>query len=45
MFFDTEKVTSTWVKESPATTTIEELKKDAAREEWKKLVTQGWRRT
>ena len=26
-------------------TTREELKKDAAREEWKKLIAQGWRRT
>ena len=39
MFIDTEKVT--WVKESPAITTREELKKDAAREEWKKLIAQG----
>ena len=34
MFIDTEKVTSTWVKESPAIETREELKKDAAREEF-----------
>ena len=26
-------------------TTREELKIDAAREEWKKLIAQGWRRT
>ena len=45
MFFDTEKVTSTCVKESPSITTREEFKKDAAREEWKKLIAQGWRRT
>ena len=45
MFIDTEKVTSTWVKESPAITIREELKKDAAREEWKKLIAQGWRRS
>ena len=32
-------------KKSPAITTREELKKDAAREEWKKLIAQGWRRT
>ena len=25
--------------------TREELKKDAAREEWKKLISQAWRRT
>ena len=45
MFIYTEKVTSTWIKESPAITTREELKKDAAREEWKKLIALGWRRT
>ncbi|WP_225866367.1 DUF1651 domain-containing protein [Prochlorococcus marinus] len=26
-------------------TTREELNKDAAREEWKELIAQGWRRT
>jgi len=26
-------------------TTRKELKKEAAREEWKKLITKGWRRT
>ena len=31
-------------KEPPVMTTREELKKDAAREEWKKLIAQGWRR-
>ena len=36
MFIDTQKVSSNWVKESPAITTREELKKDAAREEWTK---------
>ena len=41
MFIDTEKVSPTWVKESPAITTREELKKDTAREEWKKLIAQG----
>ena len=38
MFIDTEKVTSTWVKESPATTTIEEFKKNAAIKEYKILL-------
>ena len=42
MFIDTGRVTSSWVKESPAITTREELKKDAAREEWKKLIAQDW---
>ena len=32
-------------KESPAITNREELNKYAAREEWKKLIAQGWRRT
>ena len=32
-------------KEPPFMATREELKKDAAREEWKKLIAQGWRRT
>ena len=45
MFIDSGKVTSTWGKEPPLMTTREELKKDAAREEWKKLIAQGWRRT
>ena len=37
MFIDSGKVTSTWGKE-PVMTTREELKKEAAREEWKKLI-------
>ena len=41
MFIDTEMVTSTQVKESPAITTRDELKKDTAKE-WKKLIAQGW---
>ena len=45
MFIDFGKVTATWGKELPVMTTREELKKDAAREEWKKLIAQGWRRT
>jgi len=45
MFIDSGKVTSTFGKEQPVMTTREELKKDAAREEWKKLIAQGWRRT
>ena len=44
MFIDTEMLTSTWVKESPAITTREELNKDTARE-WKKLIAQGWKRS
>ena len=34
-----------WGKEPTFIKTREELKKDAAREEWKKLIAQGWRRT
>ena len=45
MFIDTGKVTSTWGKEPPVMITREELKKEAAREEWKKLIAKGWRRT
>ncbi len=36
---------STWGKEPPVMTTREELKIEAAREEWEKLIAQGWRRT
>ena len=32
-------------KEPPVMATIEELKKDAARDEWEKLIAQGQRRT
>ena len=45
MFIDSGKVTSTWGKEPPIMTTREELKIEAAREAWEKLITQGWRRT
>ena len=45
MFIDSGKVTSTQGKEPPFMTTREELKKDAAREKWKKLIAQGQRRT
>ena len=45
MFIDSGKVTSTWGKEPPVLTTREELKKAAAREEWKKLIAQSWRST
>ena len=44
-FFDSMKVTSTQGKEPPFITTKKELKKYAAREEWEKLISQGWRRT
>ena len=38
-------LTFTQCKEPPVITTREELKKDAAREEWKNIITQDWRRT
>ena len=44
-FLYSVKVTSTWGKEPPVMTTRVELKKEAAREEWKKLIAQDWRRT
>ena len=45
MFIDSGKVISTWGKEPPVMTTREELKKNVSREEFKNLITQGWRRT
>ena len=45
MFIDSGKINSTWGKEPPVMTTREELKTESAREEWKELVAQGWRRT
>ena len=45
IFIDSGKVTSMWGKEPPLMTTREELKLEAAREEWKKLISKGWRRT
>ena len=45
MFIDSGKVSSTWGKEPSVMTTREELKKEAAREECKKLIAQGWIRT
>ena len=45
MLIDSEKVISAQGEEPPFITTKKELKKYAAREEWKKLIAQGWRRT
>ena len=45
MFIDSGKVTSKWGKEPPVIKTREELKKNAARKEFKNLITQSWRRT
>ena len=45
MFIDSGKVIGTFGKEPPVLTTREELKIDKAREEYKKLLSQGWRKT
>ena len=45
MFIDSGKVTSTWGKEPPVMTKREELKIEKARDEYKKLLSQGWRKT
>ena len=45
MFIDSGKITGVFGKQPPVMTTREELKIDKAREEWKKFLEQGWRRT
>ena len=45
MFIDSGRILGVLGKESPLMTTREELKVDKARDEWKKLISQGWRRT
>ena len=45
MFIDSGKIVGLLGKEPPVLTTREELKIEAAREAWKKLVAQGWRIT
>ena len=45
MFIDCVKIIGTFGKEPPVLTTREELKIEKAREEWKKLISQGWRKT
>jgi len=45
MFIDSGKILGVYGKEPPLMTTREELKIDKARDEWKKLIAQGWRRT
>ena len=44
-FIDSGKISSVLGKEPPLMTTREELKIDKARDEWRKLIAQGWRRT
>ena len=45
VFIDSGKIIGIFGKEPPVMTTREELKIDKARDKWKKLITQGWRRT
>ena len=45
MFIDSGRILSVLGKEPPLMTTREEFKVDKARDEWKKLIAQGWRRT
>ena len=45
MFIDSGRILGVLGKEPPLMTTREELKVDKARNEWKKLISQGWRRT
>ena len=45
MFIDSGRIIGLLGKEPPLKTTREELKVDKARDEWKKLINQGWRRT
>tara|TARA_A100001388_G_scaffold243889_1_gene201444 strand:+ start:163 stop:300 length:138 start_codon:yes stop_codon:yes gene_type:complete len=43
MLINSEKVIYTWSKEPPVITIRVELKKNAAREEFKNLITHEWR--
>ena len=45
MFVDSGRIIGVLGKEPPLMTTREELKVDKARDEWKKLIALGWRRT
>ena len=45
MLIDSWRVNNTWSQEPPVIKTREELKKNAARKEFKNLITQGQRRT
>ena len=45
MFIDSGKIIGVLGIEPPLMTTREELKVDIARDEWEKLISQGWRRT
>ena len=45
MFIDYGRILGVLGKEPPVMKTREELKVDKARDEWRKLIAQGWRRT
>ncbi len=45
MFIDSGKIVGILGKEPPVMTSREELKIELARDEWKKLISQGWRKT
>ena len=45
MFIDSGTIVGVLGKEPPVLTTREELKIEAAREAWRKLIAQGWRKT
>ena len=45
IFIDSGRILGVLGKEPPLMTTREELKIDIARDEWKKLIAQGWRMT
>ncbi len=45
MFIDSGIILGVLGKEPPLMKTREKLKVDEAREEWRKLIAQGWRRT
>ena len=45
MFIDSGRILGVLGKEPPLMTKREQLKVDKARDEWRKLISQGWRRT
>ena len=45
MIIDSGRILGVIGKETPPMTTREELKVDKARDEWKKLISEGWSRT
>ena len=45
IFIDSGRIRGVLGKQPPLMTSREELKVDIARDEWKKLISQGWRRT